>query len=457
MDLGDFFDDLRDEVVFAIFQCLPVPGWRWEFAYLCFVAVCVLGFIKKLVHIFQELTTRKKFNALRNPEDTNKVSPGGTDDTPNEVTRVVRIHANACENFPVFMAVGYASLQLTKRDDDVVHIVIAVLIILYFVLRLVHFICFIKGIQPFRTMSYAFGQTMVVLVGLIQLRWLGKANCASPCTWLHILIAYFALRYFAATFVAVGARRKLKVASAPEDEKVNSGAVVPKEQPIELTHANLIHTWSSEFMPLLLFTLLRIVSIQLNSADRGTVTAILVLIAIALNLAFTIAGAIPTRGAWLVSCFFLGLQQAYTIVLLGWHTIWLFGEVGDLDIFDDKTAYSVCWLILTLVHTVIYWLSMRDLGESFSRFSNMHANIFEQYPNALCLLGMRYCLAEGNKGGIRVINIILVSLYTLTRLVHCLMHGLGLQPWRTVFFVISMATLTVAAAMMVVDALVVML
>lgn len=105
--------------------------------------------------------TRGQASEVVNPEDValNKkaevVYEGGNERT----ARYRRAHRNALENTPVFMT---TALVLTLMG--VSGTVGAALFYSYAGLRIVHSICYVKAIQPFRTLSFVLALILQVVV-----------------------------------------------------------------------------------------------------------------------------------------------------------------------------------------------------------------------------------------------------------------------------------------------------
>lgn len=109
--------------------------------------------------------TRGQASEVINPEDLglNKnasvVYEGGNDRT----ARYRRAHRNALENTPVFIT---TALVLTMMG--VSGTIAATLFYAYAGLRIVHSVCYVKGIQPFRTISFVLALVVqVVVLGFI--------------------------------------------------------------------------------------------------------------------------------------------------------------------------------------------------------------------------------------------------------------------------------------------------
>jgi prostaglandin-E synthase 1 len=105
--------------------------------------------------------TRGQASEVINPEDValNKkaevVYEGGNDKT----ARYRRAHRNALENSPLFIT---TALVLTLMGTSAG--VAAILFYSFAALRVVHSICYVKGIQPFRTISFVVSLLIQVAV-----------------------------------------------------------------------------------------------------------------------------------------------------------------------------------------------------------------------------------------------------------------------------------------------------
>jgi uncharacterized MAPEG superfamily protein len=107
--------------------------------------------------------SRAQASEAINPEDAKPdqkvVYEGGNDRT----SRYRRAHRNALENVPMFMV---TALVLTLMGTSAT--VGAALFYPYAALRVLHSVCYVKGIQPFRTISFALALLLqVAVLGLI--------------------------------------------------------------------------------------------------------------------------------------------------------------------------------------------------------------------------------------------------------------------------------------------------
>lgn len=107
--------------------------------------------------------TRGRANEVINPEDKklNQKASVVYDEGNDRTARYRRAHRNALENTPLFMI---SALVLTLMGASAT--VGAALFYPYVGLRILHSVCYVKQIQPFRTMSFALG-------ALVQLALLG--------------------------------------------------------------------------------------------------------------------------------------------------------------------------------------------------------------------------------------------------------------------------------------------
>jgi len=107
--------------------------------------------------------TRARSNEVINPEDKrlNQKASVVYDEGNARTARYRRAHRNALENTPLFMI---SALVLTLMGASAT--VGAALFYSYVGLRILHSVCYVKQIQPFRTISFALG-------ALVQLALLG--------------------------------------------------------------------------------------------------------------------------------------------------------------------------------------------------------------------------------------------------------------------------------------------
>jgi microsomal prostaglandin-E synthase 1 len=107
--------------------------------------------------------TRARANEVINPEDKklNQKASVVYDEGNDRTTRYRRAHRNALENTPLFMI---TALVLTLMGTSAT--IGAALFYPYVGLRILHSVCYVKQIQPFRTMTFG-------LAALIQVAVLG--------------------------------------------------------------------------------------------------------------------------------------------------------------------------------------------------------------------------------------------------------------------------------------------
>jgi uncharacterized MAPEG superfamily protein len=95
----------------------------------------------------------------RSGKDESVVFEGGNDRT----ARYRRAHRNALENVPLFIITAFV-LALMGVSSTVA----AALFYPYAGLRIAHSFCYVKGIQPFRTITFALALLIqVIVLGLI--------------------------------------------------------------------------------------------------------------------------------------------------------------------------------------------------------------------------------------------------------------------------------------------------
>ena len=106
---------------------------------------------------------RGKHKSFSNPEDGKQPAETKPPDAEHPaVARVIRTHRNGIENVPSFWIIGLIALIARANPMG-----IQVCCIVFTVARILHMICQLKGLQPWRSMMYGFG--VLSTVGLIVL------------------------------------------------------------------------------------------------------------------------------------------------------------------------------------------------------------------------------------------------------------------------------------------------
>ncbi len=110
--------------------------------------------LKMFAVAFSTALTRSKSGVVVNPEDGKVIKNAHTEpqDAPN-VLRAKRAHLNDCENIPGFLALAII-LTLMGASSTAGWAYFGV----YFFARTLHSICYLSGVQPWRTMSFFLGQ-----------------------------------------------------------------------------------------------------------------------------------------------------------------------------------------------------------------------------------------------------------------------------------------------------------
>ena len=104
---------------------------------------------------------RSKAKFMLNPEDE-KVNPGGSVVTEEDpAARFVRAHRNALENIPPFLAAGLLYVLVSPPTT----VAIALLAAFTF-FRWTHSLAYIKGAQPWRTLSFALAAVSLLAIAI---------------------------------------------------------------------------------------------------------------------------------------------------------------------------------------------------------------------------------------------------------------------------------------------------
>lgn len=116
--------------------------------------------------------TRARANEVINPEDKrlNQKASVVYDDGNDRTARYRRAHRNALENTPLFMITAFV-LTLMGTSATIG----AALFYPYVGLRILHSVCYVKQIQPFRTMTFA----LAALIQAVVLGFIGYYTFAS--------------------------------------------------------------------------------------------------------------------------------------------------------------------------------------------------------------------------------------------------------------------------------------
>ena len=105
--------------------------------------------------------SRSQATEVVNPEDK-RLNPKASvvfDEGNDRTQRYRRAHRNALENTPMFMITGLLMAMLGPSLA-----LAATLYGTYAFARILHSVCYVKGIQPFRTMFFAIGVTAQLTV-----------------------------------------------------------------------------------------------------------------------------------------------------------------------------------------------------------------------------------------------------------------------------------------------------
>ena len=129
-------------------------------------AVSLIGLGLNLVGLANATAlTRARAGEVINPEDRkiNQKASVVYDEGNDQTARYRRAHRNALENTPLFMI---TALVLTLMGASAT--IGAALFYPYAGLRILHSVCYVKQIQPFRTMTFALAALIqIVMLGLI--------------------------------------------------------------------------------------------------------------------------------------------------------------------------------------------------------------------------------------------------------------------------------------------------
>jgi uncharacterized MAPEG superfamily protein len=142
-----------------------MPALIHDPVFQSYVACAVLLSLNVLGLANATAFTRGQASEVINPEDK-KLNDKATvvyEEGNDRTQRYRRAHRNALENVPLFLI---TSLLLVMTGPSVE--LAAGLFGTFAVVRILHSVCYVKAIQPFRTIFFVIGQiTQVVVLGLL--------------------------------------------------------------------------------------------------------------------------------------------------------------------------------------------------------------------------------------------------------------------------------------------------
>lgn len=139
---------------------LSLPGFR-------LYAVCTILLVIKMfaVGVYTGMV-RSKFKVAVNPEDAKQFGAQLVETDHPEVARVLRAHRNDLENIPAFLFLGLIAVLAGAPAVG-----LSICFIAFTVARFAHSVAYLKGLQPWRSMSFGIGTlSMLVLMVLIVIR-----------------------------------------------------------------------------------------------------------------------------------------------------------------------------------------------------------------------------------------------------------------------------------------------
>lgn len=127
-------------------------------AFRVYAAVSAVLVLKMAVLAFATATVRGVHKQYPNPEDARFLKGDHAPDH-DTVARIKRAHANAMENEPLFMVLGLLYTLLGANPMGM-----QIYAYTFLIARVLHSICYVFKLQPFRTLSFTIG--WLCLVGM---------------------------------------------------------------------------------------------------------------------------------------------------------------------------------------------------------------------------------------------------------------------------------------------------
>lgn len=120
---------------------------------------CVILFLKMVAIGFIQGGTKTKSKTFTNPEDAKVFKGNVSNELPDTLVRANNAFRNDLENIPMFLFLGLLYVILNCWDKGS---------LIYFstftFARVMHTVFYIKGIQPWRTLSYGIGLLMSMAI-----------------------------------------------------------------------------------------------------------------------------------------------------------------------------------------------------------------------------------------------------------------------------------------------------
>eukprot|EP01012_Entosiphon_sulcatum_P026518 TRINITY_DN31994_c0_g1_i1.p1 TRINITY_DN31994_c0_g1~~TRINITY_DN31994_c0_g1_i1.p1 ORF type:complete len:480 (-),score=92.28 TRINITY_DN31994_c0_g1_i1:48-1385(-) len=243
--------------LFVIPETMPVAG-------TVSIVVMVVLDIKLHVLVLSIPFLRKKHAAATLPDDVKMVR--GTvkqgSEYPEILQRIDRCHQNDVENLPMGILATFVFAAQAPPDGTAGSTIGLILIIVFGAMRCLHTVAYMKGLQPWRSLSYFVGTLCVVVMlvwSIIRSFELPEGVTAGIATaYLQTFNIVYTILYIKVIAVALltGARRSAAaVVLSPEDTALTPNATVTQksELPDSVARVMRAHQNDVENIPLFLF------------------------------------------------------------------------------------------------------------------------------------------------------------------------------------------------------------
>lgn len=148
--MNDFFTNLTPNLLLAF------PGLR-------LYALCAIVLVFKMYAVgIYTAATRSRLKVALNAEDAARFGAQLTTTEHPDVERVLRAHRNDLENIPAFLMLGIIAVLVGAPVWG-----LRVAFIAFTAARVVHSIAYIKGMQPWRSMSFGIGLLSVLALSVM--------------------------------------------------------------------------------------------------------------------------------------------------------------------------------------------------------------------------------------------------------------------------------------------------
>ena len=147
----------------------PPSNTEWELMFRMYAVCTLLIFLKYTFSLFYAINWETR------PQEDKDAFGAEIIPVPSNVKRRERVVGNDIENISLNLVIFWGALVIqcaanATGHGDLETTLLTYLILIYTCFRYLHTLCFLYGLQPFRTLFYALGKSCVISVACIAIR-----------------------------------------------------------------------------------------------------------------------------------------------------------------------------------------------------------------------------------------------------------------------------------------------